>query len=205
MRLKLPATKSNLLSVRENLHLAREGHDLLSQKKEVLYAELLHLVADVNRVREEAQAALAQAYMALRSVTAEIGPDGAKRLSEGCSELADVVMRERSVMGVIVPLLELRLPAKQPVWSLGESPLMIDEVVERCRRSLVLLCEQAEIETAARRLADEMAKTQLRINALEYFVIPQYEETEKFFQETLEEREREEHFQIKRARSRLRK
>lgn len=204
MKLDLAATKANLLSVKETLSMAVEGHELLSQKREVLLAELLHLLNDVKRVKEEAESAIAEAYACFRLVLAETGQDGASRLSQACRALADVSIQERSVMGVPIPLIEVHLPDKQPSWVLGETPVIVDEMVERFRHALTLLSEQAEIETTVLRLGRELAKTQLRTNALEHLVIPQHQETVKFIQETMEEREREAHFQLKRIKSGLR-
>jgi V/A-type H+/Na+-transporting ATPase subunit D len=201
VRLELAATKANLLAVRETLALAREGHELLSQKREVLLTELLHLVNDVKRVGKEANTALEEAYTSLKLVLTQTGHDGAQRLAQGCRERAEVTVRERSVMGVSVPFVQVKTIPKRPMWGLGESPVVLDEMVERFQRALVLLGERAEIETAVWRLAQELAKTQRRTNALEYLVIPQHQETLKFIQETLEERERESHFQLKRIKA----
>ncbi len=201
MRLELAATKANLLAVKEGLAIAREGHELLSQKREVLLTELLNLMTDVKRVRDEADHALTEAYASLRMVVAHLGPDGAKRLDHGCQDRVDVAVRERSVMGVPVPFVKVKPTRIRPIWGLGELPVLLDDMVEQFRRALALLGEQAEIETAVWRLAKEFAKTQRRTNALEYLVIPQHRETVKFIQETLEEREREARFQLKRLKA----
>lgn len=198
MKMELAATKANLLSVKEGLALVQEGYDLLSQKQEVLLTELLHLMTDVKRVRDEADKALTEAYAALQMVVAHLGTDGARRLAQGCQDRAEVSVQERSVMGVPVPFVKVKPTRIGPIWGLGESPVLLDDMVERFRRAIVLLGEQAEIETAVWRLTKELGKTQRRTNALEYLVIPQHQETVKFIQETLEEREREAHFQLKR-------
>ena len=48
-------------------------------------------------------------------------------------------------------------------------------------------------------MATELKKTQRRANALNYLFIPQYSETIKYLENTLEEKERQELFQLKRA------
>ncbi len=202
MKLDLAPTKSNLLVVQETLALAKEGHELLSQKREVLLGELLHLVDDVKRVRREAEEALRRAYAALKLVLAHEGSDGAARYTAAYRDRADVSIQERSVMGVPIPLLSTKFPPHQPAWGLGESSAMLDEMVERFREALVRLNERAEVETTVWRLARELTKLHLRTNALEHLVIPQHEETAKFIQETMEEREREAYFQLKRIKAR---
>ena len=53
-----------------------------------------------------------------------------------------------------------------------------------------LLIQLAEIEKAAEALADELEKTRRRVNALEYRMIPDLEDTIKFIQMKLDEMER---------------
>ena len=48
----------------------------------------------------------------------------------------------------------------------------------------------AEIEKASSMLADQIEKNKRRVNALEYIMIPQLEETIKFITMKLEEQER---------------
>jgi len=61
------------------------------------------------------------------------------------------------------------------------------------------LAKLAEAEVSLFRLATELKKTQRRANSLHYMFIPEYRETIKYLENTLEEKEREEFFQLKRA------
>ncbi|RMH05643.1 MAG: V-type ATP synthase subunit D [Nitrospirae bacterium] len=202
MKVEMAATRANLIAAKETLAMAQEGYDLLSQKREVLLTELLHLVNDVRRVQADVASAISEAYTTLRRTLALVGPDGAHRLIQGCRRLrADVTVQERSVMGVPIPLLQLTLSPLHPIWGLGETPALLDELVQQFHRLVCLLAEQAEIETTVRRLARELSRTQLRTNALEHVIIPQYQDTVKFIQDTMEEREREEHFVLKRLKA----
>ncbi len=67
---------------------------------------------------------------------------------------------------------------------------------------LVLTAKLAEVETGVYRLATEIKRTQRRVNALEYVLIPQYEEMVKFIESYLEETERDDFFRMKRLKSR---
>jgi len=53
------------------------------------------------------------------------------------------------------------------------------------------------LTSAVWRLANELRKTQRRVNALQHIFIPQYENTVAFIISSLEEREREETFRLK--------
>ena len=53
-----------------------------------------------------------------------------------------------------------------------------------------LLIELAEVEKTCNRLADEIEKTRRRVNALEYVMIPQFDEAIRTIKMKLDENER---------------
>ncbi|MGH9950577.1 MAG: V-type ATP synthase subunit D, partial [Nitrososphaeraceae archaeon] len=63
------------------------------------------------------------------------------------------------------------------------------------------ICKAAEYENAIFSLAKELERTQKLINALEYVIIPQYENAISFIRATLEEREREEFVRLKKVKA----
>jgi V/A-type H+-transporting ATPase subunit D len=50
-KLEVPPTRSNLLKARGSLQLAKEGYDLLEQKREVLLMELMQIVHDLRELK----------------------------------------------------------------------------------------------------------------------------------------------------------
>jgi V/A-type H+-transporting ATPase subunit D len=197
-RLRVPATKSNLIRLRDELSFAREGKNLLTQKREVLVSELLRLHEDARKVREELDDLLARAYEAFAEATMLEGFDALARLSLGAPPGPQIKIHERSVMGVIVPIIEAP-PERQwrPTYGLAGASVAADRASELFQEVADKLFEVAEIETAIYRLAVETRKTLRRERALENLLIPQYAATVKFIQENLEEREREGFYQMK--------
>jgi len=66
----------------------------------------------------------------------------------------------------------------------------LDGAIETMAQVLPLLIQLAEIEKTTSLLAEEIQKTRRRVNALEYVMIPQFEETIRFITMKLEENER---------------
>jgi V/A-type H+-transporting ATPase subunit D len=108
----------------------------------------------------------------------------------------------RSSIGVQYPAITAdRLPL-QPVGLLGTDS-SFDETRRYLADMVVLLARLGEAETALWRLLEEQRKTQKRVNALKYNVIPRYHTTIHFIRSTLEEEDRNTLFQIKVLRERL--
>ncbi len=72
-----------------------------------------------------------------------------------------------------------------------------DTTRDSLANAAVLLARLAEVEIALHRLLEEQRKTQKRVNALKYNIIPLYRRTIHFIQSSLEEEERNTLFQIK--------
>jgi V/A-type H+-transporting ATPase subunit D len=197
-RLRVSPTKSNLIRLRDELNFAREGKELLSQKREVLVAELLRLHDDAVKAREELDTLLAAGYRIFAEAALLEGFAALDRLALGAPPGPEVQVQERSIMGVVVPLVERKAPR---VWRPATAPGGGSVAADRAARLFLdvvdKLLEVAEIETAIYRLAMETRKTLRRERALENQLIPQYAETVRFIQESLEERERESFYQLK--------
>jgi len=197
----LPATKANLLRMQDDLALAQEGHQLLDEKREILLRELFRHLADLKRCRKEANLALVEAYAALREACLALGRDAATRAALAQRESPEISAQERSILGVVVPLLRCEVLRAAPSWGLLGTSIELDVAREQFHSAMSRLVALTEVETAFRRLASELRRTQKRINALQNLLIPQYQETVRAIEGSLEEREREALFQMKRVKA----
>lgn len=201
-RFDLPATKANLLHLKDDLALAREGRQLLDEKREILLRELFRHLADLKRCRKEANAALADAYAALREACLVLGREAVARAALAERESPEIGAQERSILGVVVPLFRCGAIPEAPSWGLAGTSLELDVARQRFRSAMSRLVALAEVEISFRSLASELRRTQKRINALQNLLIPQYQETVRYIEGSLEEREREALFQMKRVKAR---
>jgi V/A-type H+-transporting ATPase subunit D len=200
-RLRVAPTRSNLLRLRQTLKLAREGYEILDRKREVLTAELLRVAHDAAVLQEKVWAELTEAYHALEIARLSMGREHLEWAALSVRETIDVEIRLHSVMGVVLPLVEAHGKPPETPYGLGDTTVSLDEAAARFRRVLSEIPTLTETMTTVWRLARELQKTQRRVNALQYIFIPQYEETVAFIESTLEEREREETFRLKRLKS----
>ncbi len=196
-RLRVSATKSNLIRIKDELQFAREGKDLLSQKREVLVMEMLRLQDDVYKAREELEDLLRRAYDAFASAAMLEGFEALERIALAVPPSREVSVQERSVMGVVIPVVESPPVPRHPTYGLAKGSIETDRAVNLFLDVREKILEVAETETAIYRLAVETRKTIRRERALENLFIPQYRETVKYIEENLEEKERESFYQLK--------
>ena len=203
-RLHIPSTKSNLLRLSEELTFAREGRDLLDEKREILIMEIMGTLEDAHRKRLTMEKELSEAYKTFSIAKVIMGTENVRRASLGIQAEAAVDIRDRSVMGVVVPIVQVKWKkTEKPRYGFSGTTYALDKATQLFSKCLELLVELAEIETTLWRLATELKKVQRRFNALDNILIPQYDETVKYIQYTLEEKEREILFQLKRVKERL--
>jgi V/A-type H+-transporting ATPase subunit D len=200
-RLRVAPTRSNLLRLRQTLKFAREGYEVLDRKREVLTTELLRVAHDAAILQEKVWTELADAYRALEVARLSMGREHLEWAALSVKETIDIDIRLHSVMGVVLPLVEAHGTPPETPYGLGDTNVSLDEAAARFRRVLSEIPTLTETMTTVWRLARELQKTQRRVNALQYIFIPQYEETVAFIESTLEEREREETFRLKRLKS----
>lgn len=201
-RLPLPTTKTNLLRVKADLALAQEGRQLLDEKRDVILRELFSHMDEMRQTRKEASDLLAQAYRALADACIVLGRDQVARAALAAPAPPEVAMHERSLFGVVLPLLDWDAPETERRWGLLGTSIELDLARRNFLAATRRLVQLAELEVAFQRLAVELRRTQKRVNALQNLLIPQYRETAAYMEGSLEEREREDMFQLKRMRER---
>lgn len=201
-KLNIAPTKSNLLSIKEQLNVAVDGYDLLEQKREILVMELMRMVEKVKLLEREIDKAVGKAYPSLKNMLMTVGGDRAERIAK--SVHYDFDIREKDVIagGMSFKSVEVQLPKQELFCSFMGTFADSDKVIVEFFKLLNLLTEMASIRTIAWRLAMEVKKTQRRVNALDKMIIPQDKETKNYIESVLEERERENTFVLKSLKNR---
>jgi len=202
-RYDVPPTKSSLFAVKDQLSIAREGFELLEQKREILVMELMRMVEEVKLLERDLDKRVQSAYASLKRMMVRVGRETARDVSAGIS--FDYAVREKAgkLMGIPLPTIDMHMPKMELKYSFMSTDSSCDGTMIEFFELLKLVARMAEIRTMVWRLAKEVRKTQRRVNALEKIVIPDVQETKKFIEGVLEEREREVFFVQKILKARL--
>lgn len=198
-------TKTNLLKLREDLTFARQGHELLDQKRNILIIELLTMVDQAADFQARIEDALAKAYTTLEEAVLQMGKLKVQNLSSAVHITTDVTIRTRKVMGVLLPVVDTNFVERAPYFSPMGTSFWIDSSLEAFKDALHEMGKLAELKISVLRLAHEVRKTIRKVNALEKIAIPDLEETVSSIESRLEENERDMFVLMKMVKERLEK
>ncbi len=196
-QVSIAPTRTNLIRLKKELRFAKEGYEILDRKREALTGELVRVAKEADTLQKEVWALLQTAYDAMEKARLVMGADHVEWASLAVNKTVDVRLRLRGIMGVAIPQIEARGEPPKLLYSPGDTAAVLDEASSMFREVLLRIPQLSMLTAAVWRLANELKKTQRRVNALQHIFIPNYQHQIEFIVSSLEEREREETFRLK--------
>ncbi|HNR25522.1 MAG TPA: V-type ATP synthase subunit D [Methanobacteriaceae archaeon] len=193
-------TRMELLKLKQREKLAVKGYSLLKEKRNALIMEFFNILERVKGSRDNVSQKLQEAYQDLTAAQIIMGDLAVKKAAMSVTESVDVDIDSRSVMGVVVPLIESETAQRTIVergYGFMDTSVKLDEAAKKFEESIQLIIELGEIEKTILLLAGEIESTKRRVNALEHIIIPRLENTVKYIEMRLEEMERENFVRLK--------
>lgn len=187
----VPPTKTNLLALKGELAFAKEGFELLDQKKTILLGELLSMISKSKQVEKDIRALLKDAYVSLENAVLKEGVSRLEDIASMVNIETSLTIHYKKVMGVSIPIVESTIKEPKLHYSLYNTSPWVDNTVTQFRKVLDVIARLAQLRISVLRLAREIKSTIRKVNALEKISIPDYQETIAFIVERLEEVDRE--------------
>ena len=197
---KISVTRMELLTHKAQIALARQGRELLEQKRNALMKEFLRIADTVMEHSDALQYAADEARQALARAEAIAGSEAVRSAALASRTELQLQVTTVSVMGVRVPHIEQKRVARSILgrdYSIVGTSITIDEAASAFETEVGLIIQLAESELRLKRLATEIQSTSRRLNALDHLLIPRLEAEQEFIQMALDERERADHFRFK--------
>lgn len=191
-KMNVNPTRMELRRLKIRLKTATRGHKLLKDKSDEMIRQFMVYVRENKRLREEIEAELSSAlkgFTLARAVSSNAVIEEAVMMP---ATKAEISLSSDNVMSVEVPsisVVEHEGQDKYP-YSFDTVTSELDASIGTLSTLLVKLVKLAEVEKTCNMLADEIEKNRRRVNALEYVMIPQIEETIKYINMKLDENER---------------
>ncbi|MDL2254578.1 V-type ATP synthase subunit D [Ruminococcaceae bacterium OttesenSCG-928-I18] len=187
-------TRMELTRQKRKLVTAKRGHKLLKDKRDELMRQFLELVRVNKDLREKVEEGLAAASQNFALARATMQDPVLDTALLAPSQEVMLEADQKNVMSVLVPQFSFktRSPDESNIYSYGLSFTSsdLDGAVKSLADVLPDLLKLAEVEKSCQLMAAEIEKTRRRVNALEYVMIPDLQETIKFITMKLDENER---------------
>ncbi|MCQ2363221.1 MAG: V-type ATP synthase subunit D, partial [Acidaminococcaceae bacterium] len=178
--------------LKKRLVTAVRVHTLLKDKRDEMVRQFMIHIRKNHALRMEVEKAVSEVSAKFSVAKAQMG---ALRVSEALlypARAAVYEIGEHNVMSVDVPTIRYtgQDKATDIPYAFTFTSSSLDNAVVELSELLPKLLELAECEKTCNLLADEIEKTRRRVNALEYVMIPEMQESIKFITMKLEENDR---------------
>ncbi len=198
-------TRMNLLLLKRRIAVAQRGLELLRSKREALMREFFAVMDLVAESRGRLEAVMGHALSTLAPALAMEGRASLRSAGYAAKRALSIELTERNVWGVRFPEIHyapvLRALDARGYAASGVST-HIDETARRFEQVLELILRSVSVELRLKKIGSEIKKVTRRINALNEVMIPALAREVGDIRQTLEEREREDLFRMKRFKSR---
>ena len=205
---EIQPTRSELLEVTKKIKLTKNGHKILKLKRDGLILEFFKILNQAKDLRVEIAKRYKEAQERIAIANAVDGAIAVRSAAYALSSHPEISLRSRNLMGVVVPNIQssrIVAPLDERGYGIiGTSP-RIDEATDAYEKLVETVVKAAELETTIKKLLDEIERTKRRVNALEFRVLPDLEEIERFIRFRLEEMERDNIFRLKRIKKKTQK
>ena len=202
----LSSTRMELLARKTQIKLAKQGGNLLEQKRAALMEELLRVANEVLQEASILEQTTQKAYQSLARANAFAGTEAVKSAALANYHRLSLDIKSANVIGVKIPVIEKK-DVSRSVFDRGYAiigtSIMIDETAADFEVTVTAIIQLARSELRLYRLIDEIKQTSRRLNALEKILIPRLESESTRIQVALDERERSDYFRIKLAKRAL--
>ncbi len=180
-----------LKKLKQRLSTAKRGHKLLKDKSDEMIRRFSVIIKENKRLREQANALLADALKEFSSARAVMGEAETENAFSMPSTSLTLETDTESIMNVIVPKIKVSETKRGGMpYSYAMITSEADYSVKKITEAITVLAELAAVEKKTQMLAEEIVRNKRRVNALEYVMIPQLEETIKYITAKLGENER---------------
>lgn len=187
MLLHVNPNRMELLRLKKRLVIAKRGHKLLKDKRDALIQKFIYLVKENKTIREEVEEKLLKCYGIFSNASSLMSKITLEETLMFTKAKSIIEIEFKNIMSVNVPKYIFKCEGNIYAYSLINTTPELDIALVNYYEIIPLMLKLAELEKAVSLLANEIEKTRRRVNALEYILIPDLENTIKFITMKLDE------------------
>lgn len=192
-----------LTGLKKRLKTAVRGHKLLKDKQDELMKKFIELVKKNKVLREEVEAELTDAFKKFLIARAVMSSESLEQAIMFPTQNCAIELSVKNIMSVNAPVFKLvkeeklqededgiKVDSGMYPYGFANTSAELDGALFNLQNVVERLLELAQVEKSCQLMANEIEKTRRRVNALEYVMIPQLQETVKYITMKLDENER---------------
>ena len=184
-------TRMELTRLKRELATAKRGHKLLKDKQDEMVRQFMNLIKENRELRMKIENELSSISSTFNSARLKMSYAGLMEALMVPSQNIQVETSSRTIMNMSVPSLKVKADDSIDItYGFAFTPCELDSSVLKLSNLVSSMVKLAEIEKSCDMLAGEIEKTRRRVNAIEYVLVPNLEETIHFITMKLEDNER---------------
>ncbi|MBD3229999.1 MAG: hypothetical protein GF329_17585 [Candidatus Lokiarchaeota archaeon] len=192
-KIDVPVNKQNLISFKDKLEILKSSHNILEDRYEELRKMLDNLLLYYQRERRDLEKSLTRAYDNLTKTFLHIGKTITNLKSYFCKSDFNFEIKKYTKFGV--KLIDAQFLEDENFriylnYGFADTSPILERTRDDFIKTLKDICILAVTENVLQRISRELRKTRKKIIALDNIFIPDYEETIKYMEFVLEEKER---------------
>jgi len=181
------------MDMKRRIGFIERGTEFLKLKRDQLAKELTTSLDVLRGRRKLLMDILQEAYAAVTAAYLSLGPQEVQSQTKSIKSSLELEVLPRAVMGVRYPFVKI---GEKPEIT-AELDITLSVASDRVYEILDDIIRLAEFESRVERIADELGKTNRKVNALENIIIPEYKQIIKFIEDKLDEESLEELVRMK--------
>ena len=187
-------TRMELTRLKGRLKTAVRGHKLLKDKRDELMKQFLEIVRKNRELRAKVEKGLERANAAFTVASALMSPEMLEQSLMYPKQSVELDMKFKNIMSVNVPVYEFHTRNEDPTeiypYGFAQTSGELDSALEALSQVFQDMLELAEVEKTMQLLAEDIEMTRRRVNALEYVMIPDFQQKIRYISMKLDENER---------------
>ena len=187
MILAVNPNRMELLKLKRRLTLARRGYKLLKDKRDALIQRFIILVQENRKVREKFEKNMRDCMNSFLIASLTMGNTELDAIFLYPERETKVKTTYKNIMSVQVPNYEIIEKGNLFTYGMTQGNPGLDSALKKYKEIIPLMMKMAELDKTIVLLTEEIEKTRRRVNALEYVMIPNLEDTIKFITMKLDE------------------
>ncbi|HBL83497.1 MAG: V-type ATP synthase subunit D [Clostridiales bacterium GWF2_38_85] len=200
-------TRMELSNQKKRLKTASRGHKLLKDKQDELVKKFIELIKINQSLRIEVENELNSAFSDFVVARALMSEPAVENALSFPVQTADVKISKKNIMSVNTPVFKLTINSidNNLPYGLAQTSAQLDFAVRKIRQVIEKMVKLAEVEKSCQLMAEEIVKTRRRVNALEYVMIPNFQETIRVIKMKLDEADRSTRINLMKIKSMVQK